>query len=83
MSIKELSEAQKKNNVSYGVREVLKLAKAKKMKKTSRVFVCKDTREETLKSLETAGVEFEVLKNKKDVARELELKFDSEVFMIN
>lgn len=83
MSLKELNEAKKANKVSYGVKQVLKLAKKKKLGKSSRVFVCRDTREEVLKELETAGVEFEVLKNKRDVSRELELDFDSEVFLIN
>ncbi len=83
MSIKELSEAKKANKISYGIKEVLRLAKKKKLGKNSRVFVCRDTRQETLKQLETASVEFEVLKNKKDVSRELELDFDSEVFLIN
>ncbi len=83
MSVKELAEAEKEGKLSYGIQEVLKLAKKKKMKKSSRVFVCRDTREETLKKLEIAGVEFEVLKNKSDVSRELALGFDSEVFLIN
>ncbi len=82
MSLKELTESHKAGKVSFGIREVLKLAKNKKMKKDSRVFVCKDTREEVIAKLEKAEVEFEVLKNKKDVSRELELDFDSEVFLI-
>jgi ribosomal protein L7Ae-like RNA K-turn-binding protein len=82
MSLKELNEAKKAKKVSYGVKQVLKLAKKKKLGKTSRVFVCRDTREGVLKELEKAGVEFEVLKNKRDVSRELELDFDSEVFLI-
>jgi ribosomal protein L7Ae-like RNA K-turn-binding protein len=83
MSLKELNEAKKANKVSYGIKQVLKLAKKKKLGKSSRVFVCRDTREEVLKELENAGVEFEVLKNKRDISRELELDFDSEVFLIN
>ncbi|MBP7708063.1 hypothetical protein KA107_00120 [Candidatus Pacearchaeota archaeon] len=83
MTLKDLVEAKKANKISYGINVVLKLAKKKKLGKNSRVFVCRDTREETLKELETAGVEFEVLKNKKDISRELELDFDSEVFLIN
>lgn len=83
MSVKDLSEALKEDKVSFGINEVLKLAKAKKIKKSSRVFVCKDTREETLQKLEKAEIEFEVIKNKKDVSRELGIDFDSEVFLIN
>lgn len=83
MSLRELNEEYKKDNVSFGVRKILKLAKAKKLKKSSRVFVCRDTREETLKQLEDAGVEFEVLKNKEEISKELGLDFKSEVFLIN
>jgi ribosomal protein L7Ae-like RNA K-turn-binding protein len=83
MSLRDLTEADKKGNVSFGIKQVLKLAKAKKLKKTSRVFVARDTREETIKQLEDAGVEFEVLKNKDDITREMGIDFDSEVFLIN
>jgi len=83
MSLRDLIEADKKGNVTFGIRQVLKLAKAKKLKKTSRVFVARDTREETIKKLEDAGVEFEVLKNKDDITREMGTDFDSEVFLIN
>lgn len=83
MSLRDLIEADKKGNVSFGIKQVLKLAKAKKLKKTTRVFVARDTREETIKQLEDAGVEFEVLKNKEDITREMGIDFDSEVFVIN
>ncbi len=83
MSLRDLVEANKKENVLFGIKKVLKLAKAKKIKKTSRVFVARDTREETIKQLEDAGVEFEVLKNKVDISREMGIDFDSEVFLIN
>ena len=83
MSIRDLSDALKEKKVSFGIKEVLRLGKLKKLKKDSRIFVCKDTREETLQQLEKAGVEFEVIKNKKDVSRELGIDFDSEVFLIN
>jgi ribosomal protein L7Ae-like RNA K-turn-binding protein len=82
MSLKDLSDANKKGKLSFGVRQVLRLAKKKKLGKSSRVFVCRDTREETIKKLEDAGVEFEVLKNKIDIAKELGIDFDSEVFLI-
>lgn len=83
MSLKDLIDAHKKNKVIFGVREVLKLAKAKKIKKSSRVFISRDTRQETVEKLEKAGVEFEVLKNKSDISKEMGLDFDSEVFLIN
>ena len=83
MSLRDLIEADKKGNVSFGIKSVLKLAKAKKLKKTARVFVARDTREETIKQLEEAGVEFEVLKNKTEISREMGSGFDSEVFLLN
>ena len=82
MSVKELSEALKADKLSFGIREVLKAAKAKKLKKSSSVFVAKDAREETVKKLENAGVEFEVLKNKKEISQELGVDFNSEVYFI-
>jgi ribosomal protein L7Ae-like RNA K-turn-binding protein len=82
MSVKELKEALTAKKLSFGIREVLKAAKAKKLKKTSKVFVSKDVRDETVKQLETAGVEFEVLKNKNEIAQELGIDFDSEVYFI-
>jgi len=83
MSLRDLIEANKKENVVFGIKQVLKLAKAKKLKKTMRVFVSRDAREETIKQLEDAGVEFEVLKNKVEITREMGIDFDSEVFLIN
>jgi ribosomal protein L7Ae-like RNA K-turn-binding protein len=83
MSLKDLVEANKKGNLSFGIKGILKLAKAKKLKKSASVFVAKDCRAETIKKLEDAGVEFEVLKNKIDIARELGIDFDSEVFLID
>lgn len=83
MSLRDLVEADKKGNAFFGIKQVLRLAKAKKLKKTARVFVARDTREETIKQLEDAGVEFEVLKNKVDITREMGIDFDSEVFLIN
>ena len=83
MSLRDLVEANKKDNVVFGIKQVLKLAKAKKLKKTMRVFVSRDAREETIKQLEDAGVEFEVLKNKVEITREMGIDFDSEVFLIN
>jgi ribosomal protein L7Ae-like RNA K-turn-binding protein len=83
MSVKDLAEAMKNDNLSFGIREVLKAVKAKKLKKTSRVFVSKDARNSTIESLEKAGIEFEVLKSKEEIAKALGLDFESEVFFIH
>ena len=82
MSIKELTEAMKNETLSFGIKEVLKAAKAKKLKKTSKVFVSKDARSTTIEALEKAGVEFEVLKPKEEIAKTMGLDFESEVFFI-
>jgi len=83
MSLKDLAEANKKGKVSFGIKEVLRLAKKKKLKKSSRVFVAKDAREETFKALEKAEVEFEVLKTKAEISNEMGIDFNSEVFLID
>ena len=83
MSLKDLSDANKKGKVLFGIKQILKLAKAKKLKKDYRVFVAKDTRDDVLKTIETAGVEFEVLKTKEDISKGLGIDFTSEVFLIN
>lgn len=83
MTIKELIDAKKNGEISFGIKEVLRLAKNKKLGKNSRIFVAKDSRESTFKKLEEAGVEFEVLKTKADISNELGIDFDSEVFLIN
>lgn len=77
MSVKELKEAIDKGKVFFGVKQALKNSK-----KVSNVFVAKDIRDETVQKLENAGVEFVVLKSKDDLARELNLDFDCEVFSI-
>lgn len=82
MSLKELSEAIKEENLCYGVKQVLRAAKDKQIKKSSKVFIAKDTREETIEKLENADVEFEVLKSKAELSKALGLDFESEVFFI-
>lgn len=77
MSIKEIKEAMEKGNVYFGIRQAIKHAK-----KLSDVFIAKDTREETVKKLESAGIEFSVLKLKEDIAKELNLNFECEVFSL-
>jgi ribosomal protein L7Ae-like RNA K-turn-binding protein len=77
MSIKEIGEAMNNGKVCFGLRQALK--GGKKMKG---VFICKDTRDETVEKLEAGKVEFDVLKSKEDVAKELNLDFECEVFSI-
>jgi len=77
MSVKEIKEAMSKGKVSFGLRQVLKGGK-----KLKGVFICKDTRDETVEKLESAKIEFDVLKSKEDVAKELNLDFECEVFSI-
>ena len=85
MSLKDIKEAQKERKVLFGIKQVLKAAKvpAKKTRKKSlKVFVAEDARDETLKKLKDAGVEFKVLKTKSEISKEIGLNFESEVFSI-
>jgi len=75
MSVKELKEAIEKDKVYFGIRQAIKNAKNLK-----NVFIAKNARDETVEKLEKAGIEFVVLKTKEDLARELNLDFESEVF---
>ena len=77
MSVKEIKEAMCKGKVSFGLRQALKGGK-----KLKGVFICKDTRDGTVEKLESAKIEFDVLKSKEDVAKELNLDFNAEVFSI-
>ncbi len=78
MSIKETKEAIENNLVYFGIRQALKNSR-----KLERVFIAKDTRDETVEKLETANIEFDVLKSKSDIAKELNLDFECEVFSIH
>jgi uncharacterized membrane protein len=82
MSIKEINEAIKEEKAVFGIRQVLKLASKKKLPKSAQVFIAKDAREETITKLENAKVDFEVLKKKDEIAKDLGLDFESEVFLI-
>jgi len=82
MSVKDIRESMKEGKVSFGIRQVLKSFKDKKSKKSHRVFVSKDAREDTIKALEDMKIEFEVLKNKEEIAKELGLGFESEVYLL-
>ncbi|MFA5060972.1 MAG: hypothetical protein WC494_01485 [Candidatus Pacearchaeota archaeon] len=77
MSIKDIKEAMEKEKVFFGVKQAIK-----NKKKISSVFVAKDVRDETIDKLEKAGVEFIVLKPKRELSRELNLDFDCEVFSV-
>ena len=77
MSVKEIKEAMENNNVFFGIRQALKNKKKIKM-----VFIAKDTRNETVEKFETAKIEFDVLKSKAELAKELNLDFECEVFSL-
>jgi len=77
MTVREIKEAMEKRRVCFGLRQALKGGK-----KLKGVFICKDTRDVTVEKLEAAKVEFDVLKSKEDVAKELNLDFETEVFSI-
>jgi len=77
MSIKEISEAIESGNIMFGVKQALKGGK-----KVKDVFIAKDTRDSTVEKLESAGIEFDVLKSKAELAKELNLDFRCEVFSI-
>jgi len=76
MSLKEIKEGIENKLVLFGIRQALK------NKKLKQVFIAKDTRDETVEKLESAKIEFDVLKSKSDIAKELNLDFECEVFSI-
>ncbi|MCD4771517.1 hypothetical protein K8R30_03835 [archaeon] len=77
MSVKELREGIEAGKVFFGIRQALKLGK-----KAKNIFIAKDTRDETVEKLESAGLEFDVLKSKADLTKELNLDFGAEVFTL-
>jgi len=77
MSIKEIRENMEKGNVLFGIRQCVKHKKNSKS-----VFIARDTRDETVEKLESGGIEFVVLKPKAEIAKELNLDFESEVFSV-
>jgi ribosomal protein L7Ae-like RNA K-turn-binding protein len=77
MSVKEIKEAMEKGKVLFGIKQAIK-----NKKKISNVFVAKDIREEVIEKLEKDGIEFVVLKSKRELGKELNLDFDCEVFSI-
>jgi ribosomal protein L7Ae-like RNA K-turn-binding protein len=79
MSLKDLKDALKEKKVGFGLKQALK---TKKDKKKVRIFVAKDVRNETLDKLQENNINFEFLKTKKEISKELGLDFESEVFLI-
>ena len=77
MSVKEINEAIDAGQISFGIKQCLKAGK-----KGKNVFIAKDTRDETVEKLESAKIEFIVLKSKADLAKELNLDFECEVFCL-
>ncbi|MAG40011.1 hypothetical protein CMI41_03525 [Candidatus Pacearchaeota archaeon] len=77
MSIKEIKEAIDKKKALFGIKQCIKSKKV-----LGGVFICKDTRDEVVDMLENAKIEFSVLKDKKEMSKELNLDFLSEVFSI-
>jgi ribosomal protein L7Ae-like RNA K-turn-binding protein len=77
MSVKELREGIEAENVLFGIKQALKLGK-----KAKNVFIAKDARDDTVEKLESVGVDFDVLKSKEDLTKELNLDFECEVFSL-
>ncbi len=77
MSVKELREAIEEGKVLFGIKQSLKIGKRAK-----NIFIVKDTRDGTVEKLEKAELEFDVLKSKEYLAKELNLDFECEVFSL-
>ncbi len=77
MSVKELREGIENKRVLFGFKQALKSGK-----KCKNIFIAKDTRDDTVNRLEEAGLEFDVLKSKEDLTKELNLDFECEVFCL-
>jgi len=83
MSVKEIKEAIDKDKVIFGIKEIQKAVKKDPKKHPiKRVFIAKDAREETKNKLSAIKIEFETLKSKADMAKELKLEFESEVIAL-
>ncbi len=77
MSVKEIREAMEKGEVFFGIRQALK-----NKGKLKSVFIAKNARDETVEKLEAAKIEFDVLKSKDELTKELNLDFDCEIFSV-
>jgi len=86
MSIKEIKEGIEKEKVLFGIKQTMKHYAKKgdkeERKKNAKVFVTKDAREETINMLEKEGIEFSLIKGKQESMKELNLDFESEVFLL-
>ena len=78
MSVKEIKEGVESGKVCFGIRQALKGGK-----KLKSVFICKDTRDESVEKWEAVGIGFDVLKLKEELAKELNLDFECEVYSIS
>ncbi len=77
MSVKELLEGIEVKKVLFGVKQALKVGK-----KAKNIFIAKDTRDKTVERLDKAELEFDVLKSKEELTKELNLDFECEVFCL-
>jgi len=77
VTIKDLRDGIEAGKVMFGIRQALKGGK-----KAKNVLIAKDARDETVEKLESAGIEFDVLKSKDELAKELNLGFECEVFSL-
>lgn len=77
MSVKEIKEAMDNGKVVFGIKQTVK-----NKNKLDNVFIAKDTRDDTVEKLESSGIDFSVLKIKADMAKELNLDFESEIVSI-
>lgn len=82
MSAKEIKDAMEQGSALFGIKQAIKYFKGKKPKKSSRVFVARDARDDTIEKLDCAKIEFEVLSTKEELSKVLGLEFESEVFLI-
>ena len=82
MSIKDIKEAHEQEKVTFGIKQTLKHFDKKKSSK-SKVFLAKDAREETVKKLQDAKIDFEHTKSRAEIAKELNLDFEAEVYLLN
>jgi ribosomal protein L7Ae-like RNA K-turn-binding protein len=81
MNLKELKELSDRGKVCFGSRQVFKAFSDKK-KKSGKVFVAKDAREDVLQKLQEKNINFEFLKTKKEISEELGLDFKSEIYLV-
>jgi len=81
MNVRDIQKAIEDEKVVFGIRQTLKFF-SKKPKSKAKVFVVRDARDETKQKLEDAKINFEELKSKMEVAKELGLDFESEVFLV-